>query len=304
MDEIYYGRSRKKKNKSGLRFLLFFILLLTLAVLGFFSFTQYLALQALRSDLREVKEQLDLVEEENRMLWEQYDTVVEENEKLREENLMLRSSSVIRSGIRETNKVAITIDDGYGNTLILQALEYLRNHDVRATFFTLGVCIKNEPDIWRQAVEEGHELANHTYSHRYLTTMSDEEIIGELNSWQKEVDKALGYSYSTHYFRPPGMDGFVDSQAARTKHYLDIVANKGMIAVLWDVDHFSGLGTGSAAPDQIKDYVLTNARGGSIVLLHFKDNDIAALPHIITGLRQRGLEPCSLSELLLAEPQT
>ncbi len=301
----YYGRSPKKKKKSGFRVFLFLILLLALAGIAFFSFTQYLALQSLHSEVDRLEEQLKNIQEDNLMIWDQYDQVVEENKKLREENLMLRSSTVIRSGIRDTNKVAITIDDGYGNSLILQTLEHLRNYDVKATFFVVGECVRNDPEIWRQAAEEGHELANHTYSHRDLTTMGDESIITELNGWQKEVDSALGYAYSTHFFRPPGMDGFLSSQADRTKHYLNIIANKGMFAVLWDVDHFSGLGGwGTAPPAVIADYVLENTRGGSIVLMHFKDNDIAALPHIITGLRQRGLEPCSLSELLLAEPQT
>lgn len=305
MSNNYYRRQSKTRKKSGFRVFMFLILLLALAGLGLFSFTQYLALQSLRSGVIRLEEQLQNIEDENRMLWEQHDKVVEENEKLREENFMLRSSTVIRSGIRDTNKVAITIDDGYGNTLILQALEHLRNYTVKATFFVLGECIRNEPDIWRQAAEEGHELANHTYSHRYLTTMSDESIINELNGWQEEVESALGYAYSTYFFRPPGMDGFFSSQADRTKRYLNIIANKGMFAVLWDVDPFSGLGGwGTAPPDVIADYVLANTRGGSIVLLHFKDNEIAALPHIITGLRQRGFEPCSLSELLLAEPQT
>ena len=303
MEDYYYGRSRKTKKKSGLRFLLFFILLLALAALAFYSFTQYLTLQSLRSEVNRMKEQLDLLEDENKLLWEQYDQIVEENEKLREENLMLRSSQVIRSGIRETNKVAITIDDGYGDTLILKTLESLRNHNVKATFFTLGECIRNEPAIWKQAVEEGHELANHTYSHRYLTTMNDEEIVNELDRWQEEVDQALGYSYTAYFFRPPGMDGFTTPQAGKTKHYLDLIGRKGLISVLWDVDHFSGLGTGSASPDVIANYILQQARGGSIILLHFKENDIAALPSIITGLRSQGLEPCSLSELLLAEPQ-
>jgi peptidoglycan-N-acetylglucosamine deacetylase len=304
VDEYYYSRSRKTKKKSGFRFLLFFILLLALAVLAFFSFTQFIALQSMRLEINRLEEQLNLIEDENKLLWEQYDQIVDENETLREENLMLRSSKVIRSGIRETNKVAITIDDGYGNTLILTALEYLKNHDVRATFFNLGECIRNEPAIWKQAVEEGHELANHTYSHRYLTTMNDEEIVNELDRWQEEVNQALGYSYSTYFFRPPGMDGFVDSQANKTKHYLDLIGHKGLISVLWDVDHFSGLGTGSASPDVITNYILQNVRGGSIILLHFKDNDVAALPSIISGLRRQGLEPCSLSELLLAEPQS
>jgi len=304
MANNYYGRSTKTKKKSGFRILLFLILLLALAGIALFSFTQYLALQSLQSEVGRLEEQLKNIEDENRMLWDQYDQVVEENEKLREENFMLRSSTVISHGSRNTNLVAITIDDGAGPELIGKTLRILRENEVKATFFPMGSWVELHPEVWKEAVEEGHELGNHTYSHAFLTTVSDERVKEELNRWQEAVDSALGFKYQTYFFRPPGMDGFTSPQGSTAKRYKEIIANKGMFAVLWDVELVYALRNEAYTTARITEHVLANAKGGSIVLLHFTENDIAALPEIINGLRRRGLEPCSLSELLLAEMQT
>jgi peptidoglycan/xylan/chitin deacetylase (PgdA/CDA1 family) len=304
MTDQYYRRSSKTKKKSGFRIFLFLILLLGLAGLALFSFTQYLALQSLRSEVGRLEEQLQNIEDENQMLWDQYDQVVKENEKLREENFMLRSSTVISHGSRNTNLVAITIDDGAGPELIGKTLRILRENEVKATFFPMGSWVELHPEVWKEAVDDGHELGNHTYSHAFLTTVSDERVQEELNRWQEAVDSALGFKYQTYFFRPPGMDGFTSPQGSTAKRYKEIIAHKGMFAVLWDVELVYALRNEISTPARITEHVLANAKGGSIVLLHFTENDIAALPDIISGLRRRGLEPCSLSELLLAEMQT
>ncbi len=301
MNNHYYGRNSKPKKKSGARIVLFLILLALIAVLGFFGATQYLALQTLQSELETLQERFELIEQENEMLWRQYDDIIDENKKLREENHMLRTSAIISHGNRETDKVAITIDDGAGAELITMTLDYLREHDVRATFFPMGSWVDHSPHVWLQAVEEGHELGNHTYSHAFLTTISDDRIREELNGWQKSVDEALGYDYETLFFRPPGMDGFTSPQSNQALRLQEIIAGKGMFTVLWDIELVYALRNETATVARITDHVLSNARGGSIVLLHFTYNDIAALPGIITGLRNRGLEPCSLSEMLLAD---
>ncbi len=301
----YYGRSPKtKKKKSGYRLFLFLVLLLALAGTGFFSFTQYLALQALRVEVDRLKEQLQKIDNENQLLWDQYDQVVKENEKLREENYMLRSSTVISHGNRNTNRVAITIDDGAGPELIGKTLRILRDHNVRATFFPTGSWVELHPEVWKAAVEKGHELGNHTYNHTFLTTVSDQQIKEELSRWQEAVDSALGFKYQTYFFRPPGMDGFTSPQGSTARRYKEIIAGKGMFTVLWDVELIYALRNEAYTTERIIEHVLANTKGGSIVLLHFNENDIAALPDILNGLRRRGLEPGSLSELLLAAVQS
>jgi peptidoglycan-N-acetylglucosamine deacetylase len=304
MEEYSYRRSKPQKSKSGARIFLFLLLLTMVVALGIFSLTQYLAMQSLQTEFDSIKNDLNLYEQENRRLTERYDEIFEENEKLREENQMLRSSTIINYGNRETNLVAITIDDGAGPELINLTLDYFSEHGVKGTFFPMGSWVELHPEVWQRAVEEGHELGNHTYSHAFLTTISEERVSEELLRWQNAVDSALGYEYKTLFFRPPGMDGFTSTGSATTKKLQEIIGNKGMVPILWDVELVYALRNEAYTTARVVDHVLSSARGGSIVLLHFSHVDIAALPAIFSGLRARGLEPCSLKELLLANPSS
>ncbi|MDZ4132920.1 MAG: polysaccharide deacetylase family protein [Dethiobacteria bacterium] len=311
MEEIYSGRTKQPRNKAATRLVIFIVLLAITVTSAFYGLQQSFAVKGLQSDLAKFEERLTLLEEENRTLRELYDQISEENESLLEinesllnENKMLRSSIIKNHGSRDTNLVAITIDDGAGPELIGKTLDHLKEHNVRATFFPMGSWVAYSPDIWKRAVEEGHELGNHTYSHAFLTTISEDRIRDELNRWQEAVDEALGHPYKTLFFRPPGMDGFTSAGSSRTKRYQEIIADKGMFAVLWDVELVYALRNEAYTSARVAEHVLANARGGSIVLLHFTPTDIAALPEILSGLRRRGLEPCSLSELLLTEPRT
>lgn len=311
MEERYYGRARQPESKKTFRLLIFFVLLAVAVASGFYGLQQAYTVKTLQSDLTKLEDRLTLLEDENIMLRERYDQIDEENKELQElndslldENKMLRSSTIKTHGNRETSLVAITIDDGYGKEIIEQALDCLKEHSVLATFFPIGEAVKYSPEVWQRAVEEGHELGNHTYRHAFLTTISEDQVRDELNRWQETVDEALGYPYKTLFFRPPGMDGYTSGQISGARRYHEIIAEAGMFAVLWDVELIYALSNRPYTPDSVADHVLTNAKGGSIVLLHFTPNDIAALPEILSGLRRRGLEPCSLSELLLAEPRT
>ncbi len=304
MNNRYDGRSRQPKKKSAFRIIIFLFLIAAIIALGIFSLGQYTAVQALQNNLQSLEEKLDRVEEEKNRLEEQYEELYEENEQLREENKMMRSETLIEHGDRETNKVAITIDDGGREAINNRTLDYLKEHQVRATLFPTGKNVESYPETWQRAVEEGHELGNHTYSHPFLTNLSEEQVRQELSGWQEAVEKAIGGSYHTLFFRPPYGDGFFSGQGYHRERLQPIVAEKGMFPVMWDVELVYALRNDTYSSARITEHVLNNARGGSIVLLHFTEADIEALPRIISDLRERGLEPCSLRELLLADPQT
>lgn len=249
-----------------------------------------LKVESLQDELDGTVELMDTLRQENEKL-------TRENEILVEENLVLRSETVFRSGSRESNKVAITMDDGNIGELVELTLDYLQQHDVRATFFPMGSWVERAPDLWRRAVEEGHELGNHTYSHRLLTRLTKEQIHEEFAMWQETVDEAVGFPYRTLYFRPPGMAGFTGGNSA---YYQEIIAENGMVTVLWDIEIYSALMGQSVTPVSIADYIVSEAQGGSIILLHFERIEIEALPHIIRGLRDKGLEPVTLTEMFLS----
>ncbi len=302
----YSKRTRQPRKGLTARLAILIFLLAAVGALSIFSANLYLAMQSLHRNLDSLEEKLEQVEQENIKLEEQYDQIHEEKEKLREENeilreenKMMRSETIIEHGNRETNKVAITIDDGADAALTHRALDYLREHNLQATLFPKGNNVEQNPEVWQRAVEEGHELGNHTYSHPFITNISTDRVREEISGWQESVDKAVDSSYRTLFFRPPYGDGFLSGQSHHTGRLQEIIAEKGMFTVLWDVELIYALRNQAYTPARVTEHVLANAKGGSIVLLHFNEADIDALPDIISGLRDRGLEPCSLSELLL-----
>lgn len=222
-------------------------------------------------------------------------------EVLEEENRLLRSAVILSHGPRDSNKVGLTIDDGGSRENIERALEHLQNLEVKATFFPMGAWIEAVPEVWQRAVAEGHELGNHTYSHSFLTRLSEREIQKELARWQEIVEETLGYPYPTRYFRPPGMAGYTGNSSKRDL-YQDIIADKGMITVLWDIEVVYALRHEKPTPARVAQYVVGKARPGSIILLHCGRTDIEALPAMVRGLRTKGLEPVTVTELLGGQP--
>jgi peptidoglycan/xylan/chitin deacetylase (PgdA/CDA1 family) len=226
-----------------------------------------------------------------------------ENQRLEENNAFLRRAAVVSSVSHAQGGVAITIDDGASP----EVLRILRAKGVTATFFPMGRAVEKNPSFWQEVVEAGHELGNHTSSHHWLSNLDEQKIIEELDGWQRAVDVALGYHYPTRWFRPPGMAGFTDGRGAEA--FRKVIASKGLITALWSVETFWALyspvgprlaGERLTASD-VAAYVVSRARPGSIILLH-GGLDIAALAAIIDGLRAKGLEPVTLTQLVLSSP--
>ena len=250
--------------------------------------------QTLQSNFVDAEERLALLTQENNQL-------KEEVKNFKQEKMV---GSVVSKGKPETAKVAITIDDGWDAFLVERALDYLKEEGVRATLFPVGSAVEANPEIWRRAVEEGHELGNHTHSHRFLTRLSESEILSELSRWQESINRVLGYHYPTLFFRPPGMDGF-DRNSPNMVYYRSIIGRNKMITVLWTLETCYTLynkrgprrAGNNPTADQVSAYLVQEAVGGSIILLHFTARDIEALPVLIRGLRNKGLETVTLSEL-------
>ncbi len=196
-------------------------------------------------------------------------------------------------------KIAITIDDGWDSRISEKAIGILRDKKVHATLFPVGIKVNVRPEIWREAVADGNELGNHTYSHLPITAETETQINNEIDGWQKEVDAALGYHYDTKWFRPPFMAGFTPQYHQNAK-YKEIIGSHNLNVALWTIDTNSGVYVPDGLkvdPSVVVKYVTDNIKGGDILLLHFINADINALPDIIDGLRAKGYTFVTLSEL-------
>ena len=87
---------------------------------------------------------------------------------------------------------AFTFDDGPHATITPELLDALAQRGVHATFFVNGKNAERYPDIVLRAAAEGHQIANHTYSHSQLTKLSDEDVLYEVSRTQDYLSELLG----------------------------------------------------------------------------------------------------------------
>ncbi|MBO1901212.1 polysaccharide deacetylase family protein [Leucobacter weissii] len=181
--------------------------------------------------------------------------------------------------------VALTYDDG-PSALTSELLDTLADHRSSATFYMLGGAAESDPAVVRRAADEGHELGSHTMTHPDLTTLSAAGVRAEVGRAAAVLRRLSGKRVPT--FRPPY--GAVDDA---------VIAAAGKPAVLWSVD------TNDWQRPGRKTLVKRAVRGpepGGIVLFHDTHADtVAVAGEVIEGLRNRGFEPVTVSQLFGGE---
>src|SRR5450755_4578642 len=88
--------------------------------------------------------------------------------------------------------VAMTFDDGPSATLTPKLLDILAAHHMKVTFFVIGQNAADHPEILKRAVREGHEIANHSWSHPNFGKMGDEGVRRELQKTDDAIKAAIG----------------------------------------------------------------------------------------------------------------
>lgn len=182
--------------------------------------------------------------------------------------------------------VALTFDGGPSEPTP-KLLDILKEKKVHATFFLQG---KGHTDTYPGTVlrmaKEGHEVANHTWSHKVLTELSAEEIEAEIKPVQDDVRRITGRA--PVLMRPP---------QGRTSDEVSAVMRKlGLAQILWSVTAKDYATTDTAL---ITRRVLDQTRRDGIILLHDRHKGtVPAVPGIIDSLHRRGYTIVTVSQLL------
>ncbi|WP_308637436.1 polysaccharide deacetylase family protein [Paenibacillus silvisoli] len=189
-------------------------------------------------------------------------------------------------------KIALTFDDGPYPKTTNEILDLLKQYNAKATFFVVGHRVKEFPDTIKREIAEGHEVANHTYNHVFLTKGTTASTIQkEIMQTEDSLVELTGKR--PHLFRPPG--GFYNERMIQISHKL------GYTTVLWswhqDTDDWRSPGV-----NHIVRKVLKNARNGDIVLLHDyipgNGHTVQALRVILPELTKRGYKLVTVTELM------
>ncbi|NLY55953.1 MAG: polysaccharide deacetylase family sporulation protein PdaB [Firmicutes bacterium] len=183
--------------------------------------------------------------------------------------------------------VALTFDISWGEKSPGPILDILKEKQVTATFFLSGPWVESHPELAKRIADEGHEIASHGHRHINYSPLSRAEIISEVTASKEAIKRVTGVDIE--FIRTP--NGDYDAEA------ISAIREAGLTAIHWSVDSKDWLNPGV---DQIVKNVLTEARQGSIILMHASDScqqTAQALPQVIEGLRRKGLAIKTVGEL-------
>lgn len=180
--------------------------------------------------------------------------------------------------------VYLTFDDGPIPEVTPKVLEILARYNVKATFFMVGENIDKHPDVFRQVIEAGHAIGNHTYNHLKGWRTPFCEYMANVKQWE-EAAKNHQLPITNHQsplFRPP-----YGKATLRQRHALHKMGYK---LIYWDIltrDYDK-----SVTPQQMLSLIKRETRLGSIINFHdsLKSNErmLEVLPQAIEWLQNNG----------------
>lgn len=185
------------------------------------------------------------------------------------------------------NYIAMTFDDGPHPKNTTRLLDMLRARNIKATFYVIGQSVNLYPAVVRRTVAEGHEIGNHSNTHRLLSKLGDSDVRADLARCRDAVVNAAGVKPAT--LRPP-YGGLLQRQREW------IHDEFGYPTILWSVDPLDWKRPGAGV---ISSRILAGASAGGIVLAHdLHSQTVDAMPATLDGLLRRGFKFVTVSQLL------
>lgn len=187
----------------------------------------------------------------------------------------------------ENREIALTINCAWGAGDIADILNTLDEYQVKATFFVVGTWAEQNPSQLRLIYERGHEIGNHSYSHKLPSKSTAEQMAAEIDKCNDIVEKVLGFRPAL--YRAPSGD--------ITDTVLDLAEERGMFNIKWSVDSIDW--RDDMTKENIINRVLGRTVSGSILLFH---NDTKytkdVLPIIIDRLQKEDYKFVPVSSLI------
>ncbi|MDL2220435.1 polysaccharide deacetylase family protein [Eubacteriales bacterium OttesenSCG-928-N14] len=181
--------------------------------------------------------------------------------------------------------VALTFDDGPAKTTP-KILKILEENGGVGTFCMVGNRVKNYEDVVKQVVAQGSEISTHTWDHKKLTGMSEEEILKELKDSCDTIEAVSGVR--PRFLRPPY--GSVNDKVEK------VCKEQGIAIVNWSIDT-EDWKTRNA--DKTYDAIMKDVKDGSIILCHDLHPETGeAMERVIPELVRRGYQLVTVSELV------
>jgi peptidoglycan-N-acetylglucosamine deacetylase len=195
-----------------------------------------------------------------------------------------RVPGVLRKGPLTSKRVALTFDDGPDH-MTPKYLDMLDSLGVPATFFLCGERVAEQPDVIREYLKRGHQVANHGYDHERFTKLSRRELLDQL----ERTEQAIGRQVTGRsWVRPP--HGAIDATSLLT------LRTAGFVVAMWSVDSQDHDVRDPAALAETCSPAIVGA--GDVLLFHEGQQwTLDALPRIVAALHASGLECVTMHDL-------
>jgi peptidoglycan-N-acetylmuramic acid deacetylase len=208
-------------------------------------------------------------------------------------NLLPYRNMMVLKGNTAQPWIALTLDCGSTTSQLPRILDTLRKADAQITFFMVGDMI-DDGSVIEQMLAEGHELANHSFTHPDFRELSRKEVIEQLDRTEQVIKRYGGPQATTRpYFRFPY--GAYDLRVLRQ------VIGQGYMAVHWTLDALDTVGQPKTAEfivERVTTGLPREELGGAIILAHCTEVTADALPAIIERFSAWGFELRTLTEVL------
>lgn len=202
------------------------------------------------------------------------------------DNLVSKNYDRIRDSKNFEGKklVAITFDDGPGYSKTEKLITELDKRDARVSFFMLGELANKQKDLVKKVYDYGHTIGSHTYDHKNLKKLRDEQLFFEVNYTNEILSGIIGEDI--RFIRPP-----------YGAYNTDILSKINMAFILWNVDTLDWKYRNA---EKVRDYIVEHAEDGDIILLHdIHATSIDGAIMAIDILKNEGFEFVSLDEMLV-----
>lgn len=177
--------------------------------------------------------------------------------------------------------IALTFDDG-PSTYTKEIIDLLNQYDANATFFILGNKVEIYKDTLKYMLESGNEIGNHSYNHKWLTHINEEEIKNQINKTQEIIKTNL--DYEPKIFRPTY--GAINKKMRETIN-LDII--------LWNIDTMDWK---YKSKKKIINNIIPQIEDEKIILMHdTKKITYETLKQLLPKLKEQGYQFVTISEL-------
>ena len=182
-------------------------------------------------------------------------------------------------GEPDKKNIWLTFDEGYENGCTSRILDILKEKDAKAVFFVTYDYAKDNPELIKRMIAEGHTVGNHTTTHPSLAECSEEKIRDELSTLHDYVRDNFGYDM--YVMRPP--------KGEFSEKVLSAAKDFGYTTVLWSFAYQDWLT--DKQPDAMQAYerITSKAHSGEVCLLHaVSETNTAILGSVIDNWRENG----------------